>query len=126
MAKKTVDKRVFAERLQSLMREQGETTYSIADLTNLTAPTISRYLSGEIGCKATTIEAIARRFEVDPAWLMGYDVPRYKTAPDLPAKASAATPPSAAALEVAVAYDEAPPPIKAAVRRVLNLSAEDI
>lgn len=56
------------------MEDNNETTYSIAEYANLTAATISRYTSGKMSPKITTIEVLARHFNVNPAWLMGYDV----------------------------------------------------
>lgn len=71
-----IDKKKFAERLKILMSESNETVYSLADLTNLTAPTISRYANAEMAPKIPTIEKISRLFKVNPSWLMGLDVPR--------------------------------------------------
>lgn len=77
MTKKlVVDKKVFALRLKDLMDEFNETVYSIAEVVHLTAPTISRYLSAEMAAKITTIEVLARHFNVNPVWLMGGSVPR--------------------------------------------------
>jgi transcriptional regulator with XRE-family HTH domain len=77
MTKKlVVDKKVFALRLKDLMEEFNETVYSIAEVVHLTAPTISRYLGAEMAAKITTIEVLARYFNVNPVWLMGGSVPR--------------------------------------------------
>lgn len=73
---KKVDKYSFAKRLKELMEENNETTYSVAEVVHLTAATISRYLKGEMAPKITTVEVLARHFNVNPAWLLGYDVPR--------------------------------------------------
>lgn len=77
MVKKTVNKELFSKRLSKLMEEKNETTYTMADTLSLSAATISRYMTGQMAAKITTIEAIAKYFNVNPVWLMGYDVPRY-------------------------------------------------
>ena len=74
--KKTVTKEIFAERLRLLMDEHKETTYSMAERFGLTSPTISRYMTGQMAAKIPTIRAMAEYFQVDPVWLMGYDVPK--------------------------------------------------
>lgn len=75
MSKTTVNKVIFSERLKSLMDRNDETTYSIAEIVHLSAPTISRYLNAEMAPKITTVEVLAKHFGVNPAWLLGYDVP---------------------------------------------------
>jgi len=74
--KKTVNKEIFARRLTLLMEEKNETTYSMADRFSLSSPTISRYMTGQMAAKVTTIELMAKYFNVNPIWLMGYDVER--------------------------------------------------
>lgn len=77
MTKKlVVDKKIFAQRLKALMDEFNETVYSIAEVVHLTAPTISRYLNADMAAKITTIEVMARYFNVNPVWLMGGNVSR--------------------------------------------------
>lgn len=72
--KYTVIKEKFALRLKSLMIEFNETTYSLADIVHLSAATISRYSDGKMAPKITTITLLAEHFNVNPVWLMGYDV----------------------------------------------------
>lgn len=74
MKKKTINKEIFAKRLTDLMNEFGETTYTMADRFSLTSPTISRYMTGQMAAKITTVELMAKYFNVNPVWLMGYDV----------------------------------------------------
>lgn len=76
MVKHTVNKEVFAERLSNLMDTYNETIYTIGELLNLSPATISRYSNAGMAPKITTIEVLANYFKVNPAWLMGYDVPR--------------------------------------------------
>ena len=72
--KYNVTKEIFSERLKELMVDNNETTYSIGELLNLSAATISRYRDGKMAPKITTIYSIANHFNVNPVWLMGYDV----------------------------------------------------
>ncbi len=71
----TVNKEKFAMRLKSLMGRTNDTIYTIAEVVHLSAPTISRYLNAEMAPKITTVEVLAQHFDVNPAWLLGYDVP---------------------------------------------------
>lgn len=69
--KKTIDKKVFGERLKSLMKKYNETTYSLGKVFNLSPPTISRYTRGEMEPKMTTVKAMANYFNVSADWLIG-------------------------------------------------------
>jgi repressor LexA len=74
---KDMNKEVFPDRLRELMNENNETTRSIADIVHLSHSTISRYLKGKISPKVPTIEKLANHFDVNPVWLLGYNVPKY-------------------------------------------------
>lgn len=78
MTKKTVNKEKFGNRLTQLMEEYNETTYSMAERFSLSSPTISRYMSGQMAAKVTTIQLMASYFQVNPIWLMGFDVPKHE------------------------------------------------
>jgi transcriptional regulator with XRE-family HTH domain len=69
-----LNKEVFAERLKEIMRDNNQTLTSLSERVKLSPATISRYTSGKMAPKITTVEVIAREFNVNPAWLMGYDV----------------------------------------------------
>lgn len=81
MIKKTVCKEKFGKRLSQLMDEHNETTYSMAERFSLSSPTISRYMTGQMAAKVTTIQLMADYFQVNPIWLMGFDVPKYEKIP---------------------------------------------
>ena len=66
--KYTVQKDIFANRLKKLMSDKNETTYSLGDISNFSAATISRYTDGKMSPKIPTLSS------VNPVWLMGYDV----------------------------------------------------
>ncbi|KAE9633747.1 helix-turn-helix domain-containing protein [Defluviitalea raffinosedens] len=72
-----VNKKIFSERLKQLMEEQKETTYTLGELLHLSAATISRYTTGEMSPKITTIQVLANHYNINPVWLMGHDVPKY-------------------------------------------------
>jgi repressor LexA len=69
----------FAERFKQLIEENNDTIYTIAEVLHLSAPTISRYINNKMIPKITTIEILARHYNVDPTWLLGYDVPKRLT-----------------------------------------------
>ncbi len=71
-----IQKDIFPIRLKELMDENNQTIYSIGELLHLSAPTISRYMNGLMSPKLTAIQILADNFNVDPVWLMGYDVPK--------------------------------------------------
>ena len=70
------DKIAFGKRLHSLMKEHGDTVYTLADHLGLKASTISRYNNGQYVPKAPTLEMICRHYGVNPNWLMGSNVPK--------------------------------------------------
>lgn len=72
--KYSVTKEIFSKRLKELMSDNNETTYNIGEILNLSAATISRYADGKMAPKITTIYSMATHFNVNPVWLMGYDV----------------------------------------------------
>lgn len=65
------DKLLFGKRLRSLMQEFGDTIYTVADYLGMKPSTISRYTNGLYVPKAPTMDALARRYGVSAAWLMG-------------------------------------------------------
>lgn len=69
-----IKKEIFSNRLKELMLDNNETTYGLGELLNLSASTISRYTAAKIIPKITTVYAIANHFNVNPIWLMGYNV----------------------------------------------------
>lgn len=72
---KVIDLKVFAERLTTLLDNSDETTYTLADKLGLTSATISRYANALMKPKVPTVISMAKIFNVNEAWLMGYDVP---------------------------------------------------
>lgn len=78
MKKEDFDIRIFAKRLSQLLNETDENTYTLAKKLSLTPATISRYANGLMAPKVPTLYAMADIFDVNPLWLLGFDVPRAK------------------------------------------------
>ena len=65
------DKDKFGKRLLELMADNNDTTYSLGEYLHLSNATISRYTTGRMAPKVPTVQAIAEKYGVNPAWLMG-------------------------------------------------------
>lgn len=78
LKKEDFDIRIFAKRLSQLLNETDENTYTLAKKLSLTPATISRYANGLMAPKVPTLYAMADIFDVNPLWLLGFDVPRAK------------------------------------------------
>lgn len=74
-----IKKECFGTRLNQLMQAHNYTMRTLGEAVQLNSSTIFRYIHGQIAPKVTTVNAFARLFGVNPAWLMGYDVPQYLT-----------------------------------------------
>lgn len=74
-----VDKSAFAHRFAAILSDSAENTYTLATKLGLTPATISRYTNGKMTPKVPTVYSIANIFNVNPLWLMGYDVSREVT-----------------------------------------------
>jgi repressor LexA len=84
---KYFNKEIFAERLITLMEQNNDTTYSLGEYLHLSPPTISRYCTADMSPKTTTVEIIAIKYGVNPAWLMGTDgQPKYLDGDLIPKK----------------------------------------
>lgn len=69
----------FCKRFEDLI---GNEPYrEVAQKTGLGKSTVCAYLQGNRVPKTNNIKSIARAYGVDPLWLMGADVPKYKEAP---------------------------------------------
>lgn len=61
----------FAKRLSELMKNNGDTVYTLAEAVHLSPGTISKYTNGKLEPRRNTIEMIASYYNVNPVWLMG-------------------------------------------------------
>lgn len=67
----------FAERLSELVREHDTNVNDLANKIGIKSKsTIYRYMHGGMAPKLTTIKYLAEIYNVNPIWLMGYDVPK--------------------------------------------------
>lgn len=71
-------------RLQEALRITGTKQIELSRLTQIDRGTINNYLTGKYEPKQDKLSIIADALNVDPVWLMGYDVPmeREKDTPD--------------------------------------------
>lgn len=63
-------------RLRELMDDYGITPTEFSKKTGIQKPTLSNYLHGVREPKQSQVAKIADAFNVNPAWVLGYDVPR--------------------------------------------------
>lgn len=68
----------FKHRLQELLTTKGIIPADLAKNTGISPATVSKYLHGTQEAKQDKIAIISKTYNVDPAWLMGYDVPMQK------------------------------------------------
>lgn len=64
-----------AERIKEIMRIYGIKQSDFCNKTGLNKSIVSLYVSGKREPAQDNIFIISQAFKVDPAWLMGYDVP---------------------------------------------------
>lgn len=69
----------FTERFRELVGDA--TCRDIAPKLKVSRSTVNAYLNGARFPKLTVVDSIANYYGVDPQWLLGYDVPKYKEAP---------------------------------------------
>lgn len=64
----------FSDRLKEAMGEISVT--ELANTLEISKQSVSAYINGKRKPKRIVISEIARVLHVDPAWLLGYDVPK--------------------------------------------------
>lgn len=69
----------FKDRLKDLI--DGEPYREVAAKTGVGKSTICAYLQGDRVPKTNVVKNIAHAYGVDPLWLMGADMPKYKETP---------------------------------------------
>lgn len=67
------NKELFGNRLLESMRDNNDTTYSLAEYLHLSPSAISRYTTGDMAPKIPTVQAIAGKYGIRPSWLMGIE-----------------------------------------------------
>lgn len=72
----------FAERFSALIKANNTDVLKLAEKLGLKSKsTIYRYMNAEMAPKISTVKYAAEFFNVNPLWLMGYDVPKEKLLP---------------------------------------------
>ena len=66
-------------RLKEAMDIRGLRAVDLIDRTGIPKVTLSYYMSGKTEPKADRIYTLAKVLDVSEAWLMGFDVPMYRT-----------------------------------------------
>lgn len=69
----------FSERFSELT--EGKTVVEVGELLGISKATVSAYKTGARSPKVPVLKHIANYYHVDPLWLMGMDVPKYKETP---------------------------------------------
>ena len=67
-----------SERLAKALAIRGMKQYELCEKTKIPKSAISQYLSGLFEPKQDRLHIIAQALDVDPVWLMGFDVPMEK------------------------------------------------
>ena len=65
----------FAERIREYMTQNGIKAIDLAKRFHVSRSTISQYVNGAVVPKRDRLVLIADVLNIDPLWLMGYDVP---------------------------------------------------
>lgn len=65
----------FSTRLRRIMNERGISQSELSRLSGIPKSALSQYMSGLFRPKQDRTLSLAKALGVDPAWLLGYDVP---------------------------------------------------
>lgn len=66
-------------RLKEAMDIRGFRAVDLIDRTGIPKVTLSYYMSGKTEPKADRVYTLAKALDVSEAWLLGFDVPMYRT-----------------------------------------------
>lgn len=67
----------FSERLSELVKNSDIDIQRLAEMIGIKSKsTIYRYMNAEMAPKIPTVKCLSEIFNVNPVWLMGYDVPK--------------------------------------------------
>lgn len=75
----------FAARLSQALDARNMKAADLSKKTKVSEGTISCYINGKYEAKQNRVRTFAEALNVNPAWLMGYDVPMDNDAPAIPA-----------------------------------------
>lgn len=74
-------KSTFAERLSLIIKEKNIRQIDLCKATGIGKSAMSQYLHGAFEPKQHNLHTLASFLNVSEAWLMGYDVPKYRNSP---------------------------------------------
>ncbi len=74
---------IIKDRLNEAMQKREITAAELSKRTGLNKSSLSRYLSGENIPRSLAIGKIATALRVNPAWILGYDVPMEEGVPPI-------------------------------------------
>lgn len=83
----------FASRLSQALELRNMKASELSKKTKVAEGTISCYINGRYEAKQNRVKVFADALDVNPAWLMGYDVPMEPERKTAPANAAPVTPP---------------------------------
>ena len=66
---------IIKDRLNEALKVRNMTAAELSKLTGLNKSSVSRYLSGSSIPRSLAIGNMARALHVNPAWVLGYNVP---------------------------------------------------
>lgn len=69
----------LCDRLQEAMELRGLRAIDMVERTGIPKGTLSYYMSGKTEPKADRVYIIAKALDISEAWLLGFDVPMYRT-----------------------------------------------
>lgn len=72
---------LFAQRLSIALSTRNMKPIELASKSGIDKAAISQYLSGKYKAKQDNIFALSKALNINPEWLMGYDVPMEKNLP---------------------------------------------
>ena len=75
----------FAKRLSQALEIRNMKAVDLSKKTNVSEGTISCYINGKYEAKQNRVHVFAEALNVNPAWLMGYDVLIESSTPAIPA-----------------------------------------
>ena len=71
------------ERIKKMIAERcGGSQQVFADCAGINKASVSQYVNGKNAPTNLTAEKIGKAFSVNPAWVMGFDVPEIETEPN--------------------------------------------
>lgn len=83
----------FASRLSQALEARGMKAADLSKKTKVAEGTISCYINGRYEAKQNRVQVFAEALNVNPAWLMGYDVPMEAERPTSKPTSSTPIPP---------------------------------